>query len=495
MFSLALLLVIAFILLRPLQPRFNVVIYTAIVFLVPLITAATINQLTPLSLTAMQVISAATALPIIYLLDWHLRQNAQRITVSTRDKSRRQTTGIYQALFSAIIALLITSIILGAHALFAASVTFALYLLGILIVAFITIPKHPVEIPVTWQRVIADTSIDVSLNIVSNSSTAIQCQIGTVEAWVKVMPSKFLLHKGKSTLKLNCTPPLAGSSRPRLFISVIDSRGLIQINQISEPIELHVIPRAKYAEWIARKYLQQTGSGALAVSLPPQETMMLRRGIEYHDSRIYQPGDQLKDVDWKHTMKLSKLIISEFVDAGEQAAIIVVNLSVSDAEEADKLAFNLITAALTLAREHIPTALAAYNHERVVFTTAVGDSREILKRTLSLVKDISSVDFARQYLKAPDIAKLRRNITYLKEAKSEPALRLLDVLKFEHRALEESVQNNPATAALSLVTRQPPAPATIFLISQLNHDAEAVLVNAEKLSRRKFTTVPLQANG
>jgi len=44
-----------------------------------------------------------------------------------------------------------------------------------------------------------------------------------------------------------------------------------------------------------------------------------------------------------------------------------------------------------------------------------------------------------------------------------------------------------------LATRHTPLPAIIVLVSQLNHDAEALLVATEKLSRRGFTTIPIQA--
>ena len=191
---------------------------------------------------------------------------------------------------------------------------------------------------------------------------------------------------------------------------------------------------------------------------------------------------------------MSQIIVKEFTEAGEQAAIIAVNLSISNAEEADKLAFSLITVALTLARENIPTALAAYNHEGVVLSTAITDPAGILRQTLALVREITLVEFAERHLEPTDIAKIRRNITQLKRAESEPAQRLLGMLDFEYRAIEEAARNHPATIALSAATKQTPAPAMIFLVSQLNHDAEAILVTAEKLSKRKFTTIPMVVN-
>jgi len=66
------------------------------------------------------------------------------------------------------------------------------------------------------------------------------------------------------------------------------------------------------------------------------------------------------------------------------------------------------------------------------------------------------------------------------------------MLYFEYQAIEEAAKNHPATLALSQVTEHTPPPATIVLVSQLNHDAEALLVTTEKLSKRGFTTIPIE---
>jgi len=265
---------------------------------------------------------------------------------------------------------------------------------------------------------------------------------------------------------------------------------LIQVNHVIEPVELEVIPRARYAKWLAMKHLEQTGAGVAATAtMPPNEVILPKRGVEYFDSRTYQPGDTLRNIDWKHTLKFSQLIVKEYIEAGGQSAIIAANLSVTDVEEADKLAFNLITTALTLAQEAIPTALAVYNHQGVVLTTTIIDSREILKQAMLLVKDISRVEFAHRFLQLPDISKLRRNITRLKQATSEPGQRLLSMLNFEHQTIEQAAKNHPATLALLQVTEHISPPAIIAVVSQLNHDTEALLLTGENLNRRGFTTL------
>ncbi len=91
-----------------------------------------------------------------------------------------------------------------------------------------------------------------------------------------------------------------------------------------------------------------------------------------------------------------------------------------------------------------------------------------------------------------NIAKIRRNIKQLQRVKTETAQRLLNILDFEHRSTEEIARNHPATHALTAVTRNVPAPAMIFLVSQLNHDIEAILVTAEKLARKNFALLPVE---
>ncbi len=493
--ALALLLAMLFAALRPLPAGLRVMSSMAAVLLVPLLLEPILQYLVLLPLTAAQAMSALASLPAIYLLDYDLRQNTRILPPPTAGRTTgRHPTSTLTAAATATAAILLASFIAGNRTLLFTGGLLGLYLLGILVHGLLSIPGSPLDIPAIRRRVIAGDTLEITTDVTSRASTGIYGLITPADPWVRVKPGSFTLHRDKLKLKLILTPPLAGPSRPRLEAAVLDKRGFLQVNQIIESVELHVIPRARYAAWLARKYLGQAGAdSAGAATLSPRAAAMLKRGIDYLDSRAYQPGDQPSDIDWKHTLKLSRLIIKEYIEAGERAAIIAVNLAVADSEEADKLAFNLITSALTLAREGIPAALAAYDHQRVVLTTPVTDPREVLKRTLSLIKDIVLVKPTARCLQPVDTGRLRRNISQLRQVKSEPAQRLLGVLEFEQRAMEAAAREHPATIALSLVTHGAPAPALILLVSELNHDAEAVLVTTEKLSRRDFATVSVAA--
>ena len=492
--ALALLLVLLFITLRPLEPGLNVAVMVGVIFLSPLLLEPFARSLTGATLllpVLPRLLAVIAILPAIYFLDGALRGYAPRLVPAPAVK-RRHTTPVFRALLTAAVVMLLVSLVISNGVLLFTAVVLVLYLMVTLIRVLRTIPGQPVAVSTTGRRIIAGSTAAISLDARSRAPVGLHCLIGSLTPWLKVTPQRFTLTGDRVELNLTVTPPLAGPVCPRLQLSAIGPRGLFQVNQPVEPVALEVIPRAKYAEWLAIKFLEQAGAGGAVL---PETVLVPRRGVEYFGNRGYQPGDRLKDVDWRYSLKLGQLIVKEYIEAGEQGAIIAANLAVSDAEEADKLAFKLITTALTLAREAIPTALAVYNQEGVVVTTAATDPREILKETLSLVKEITLVEFAHRFLETPNIRRLRQSIARLEPATSGPAQRLLDILNFEYRAIEEAARDHPATRALSLAAGRLPPPAVIILVSQLNHDTEALMVATERLSRRGFTTLPLENLG
>lgn len=484
---------LAFLLLYPLlhhlPSRLDLPVHIAAAFLVPVLSAPVIGYLAFKPLVA-QILSALLALPVLYLVDYQLLLHAASLddVVIKRQHHRRLTTTA-KALITAAAAMLMIATLLGNTALLIAGVFFGLYLFIVLSTAFLGIPGDFLSLNTLWRRMVAGSTAAISLSGSSRASMKLPCLITPVENWVKATPRRFTLDRA-IVVDIRVTPPLAGPARPRLLFSAIDPRGLIQTNLTLQPFELHVIPRARFAEWLARQYLERAGAlaGALVSTFP--EVRMLKRGIEYYGSRPYQPGDMLKDIDWKHTLKLDRLIIKEYIEASERVAIIAVNLSVSDSEQADKLAYNLISTTLTLAQENIPTALAAYNHQKIVTVTPVLNPREILQRSLMLVKDITILELAPRVLQPPDLTRLKRDISHLKLAQSEPARRLLNLLVFEWEAIKNSVRTHPAATALMSVAEHVPAPATVIIVSELNHDAEALMLTLEKLKRQDFTTIP-----
>ncbi|UCB42300.1 MAG: DUF58 domain-containing protein [Dehalococcoidales bacterium] len=494
----AIILLVAMVLLiyQPGYRRLRVIVTLATLFLLPLVVEQLLDVLSTASLslgffsvTQAQAIATATVLPAIYLLDWSLLQSVHGPDPKGEQKEGRSITSTTISLFALAFVMILISIVVTSPPLFFTGAVFITYLLVVLVRALLAVPATAFDIPVVEKRVVVGNTTDITASLTNKASIGLLGTFVPVESWFKASPTSFKLNGGRTELLLSAVPPLAGPLRPQLQVSVVDSRGLVRANRVVEPIALHVIPRAKYAEWLALRYLEQARTGGGESAVP--ELQAPRRGTEYLDSRSYQPGDELRRMDWKHTVKFNQLTVKEFVEAGGQTAIIGVNLSVADAEEADRLAFDLITTTLTLAQEAVPTALAAYNHEQVLLTTAVIDPTETLKHSLSLVNSITLADFGRRLLQPASFTRLRRNMGLLKEATSQPAQQLLNILDFEYRAIEKAARNHPATVALLRSTERVPAPAAIVTVSRLNHDAEAVMVTTEKLLRRGFTTLPL----
>ena len=270
--ALILLLAMLFITFRPLQPRLNIVITVAAIFLLPLVLEPLMDYLiytALLSPTTVQLIVVIAILPLIYLLDYNLKQNAQNMTIVHNIKGKHTTT-IVNALFVSTLAILLVSLIINNPVLLFTTIVLVLYLLVILMRVLLAIPGLPLDIPAIWKRVIAGTTGDISLYATSKASIRLHSLLSPVDPWVEITPQRFTLNRAKIELNLTITPSLAGPSHPQLQVSVIDLRGFIQVNQIIEPLELQVIPRARYAEWLAIRYLEQTGAeGAVATTPLP----------------------------------------------------------------------------------------------------------------------------------------------------------------------------------------------------------------------------------
>lgn len=243
--------------------------------------------------------------------------------------------------------------------------------------------------------------------------------------------------------------------------------------------------------------MREGGSGWTSFSLASSSIKQAtgkKGGGEYYQSRDYQPGDSLRDMDWKHILKLKRLVVRERIEVAERLAVLAVNLSVADAESADKLAYSLITTAITLSREAVPTAIVAYREDKLVLAMPLSDPRDVLKQSLKLVKDIAA-QTGQRCLGTADIAGLKRNIALLEKVGSPPAQRLRDLLELEHRAFKKTAAKHVLTGALFKVTGRLSPPAAVIMLSEMNHDTEALAVAAERLKKRGFTTYFMEVNG
>ena len=305
--------------------------------------------------------------------------------------------------------------------------------------------------------------------------------------WLKVDPAVLPLKDDRLAITVSLTPPLAGPALIKAMAYATDVLGLTQARFELEPIRLYVIPRAKYAAWLAKKYLENTKPGNLAIisniqSLKP--VTGLRQGIEYYGSRQYQPGDGLKNIDWKHSLKCDKLISKEFTEFHGRPALMLVNLAVGSDEEKDKTAFKIIVTALFLARENVPTAISAYDHEGVKMATASLHPQQLLLTAMAVAGQLVMYNRPLRYLDSVDVDRLKANISRLRYSENTASKVISGLLQLEYRSLHLGSRLNPATRALSDVSGRIDRQSNIVIISSRNHDGEALAFNTYMLSRK-----------
>jgi len=457
--------------------------------------------LTPLTLelSVGKLFSVFLVIPALPLLHQGLTENAPNQFFSS-SKDERKATTISKALATTLLLLLISSVVLLNQTLILTTILLISYLAILLVSILHKIPKTPLEESKTWSRIVVGDTVETSATITGKAKMPLHVSLKSPCSWIHVEPSTFMLTaRGKADVNLNITPPLAGPSKLQLQALAIDPLGLTQTSQTLEPVELHIIPRARYAVWLARKYLEETAPGtAPAAAIPPLRILRVaKRGVEYYGNRGYQPGDRLKDIDWKHTFKLHELVVKEFVGAHGQPTIMVVNLVAKDIDEADRLAYNLVMSALTLARESIPTGLAAYSQKEVLVTTSPTNPRDTLKKALSLTQNILVIKPLEKTLQPPEILRLNRSIGQLERVKTESAQKLAEILQLEHKAILEAAKDHPASQALKKTVELTPPPAIITVVSLMSHDADALAITLEKMREKGYKSVfvELKRNG
>lgn len=337
-------------------------------------------------------------------------------------------------------------------------------------------------------RVVAGTERETALTLLRLGRLAGKVWLTSPETWLRVKENDLdFTGRRELTLSLRATPPLSGPQRLDLTSILRDRWGLMEIPCRVEALRLTVIPRGQYAAWIARRYLNGTAPGSLDIgslggalrSLQPT-----RVGIDYYGSRMYQPGDSMKLIDWKHTAKLRKYVAKEFADPKGRAALVLVNLSAVDAEDADKLAFKIIATGLTLAQERIPAALAAYDHTKVQLNSGLLSSRALVLKTLELAARVQLWDAPARGLDPPDALRLLTDLHRLDQVEGTTARVLHQLIEMELHTMRKDAHANPATVALIQSENATPAETNLVVVSQRNHDAAALSLRTAELKAR-----------
>jgi uncharacterized protein (DUF58 family) len=405
----------------------------------------------------------------------------------------RQPTRLLGALTIALAAALVAALLFG-HAIIAFSAGVVLGILGFIIgVSFLRLrPQFLVE--AASVRVLAGESAEAEVSLSGHRSTG-QIHMGMEVPWADVAPNVADVDGGPLALSLHLTPPLAGAGPVMAEIAWVDPWGLTGLTFRPVLAQLRVIPRAAYAAWLARRYLDASRAGGSSAAIILQSGLQgaARRGLDYYGARHYEPGDTLRDVLWKKMLKAKQLVVKDRRDEQAQTAIIAVRLAGRDPDEADRLAYHLLMTALTLAQEGVPVAFAAYGPEEFHSATPALAPRQTVQHALRLSEQVKVIPGAQRLLQPAQPARLRRTISRLRQASSAPAHRLADVLDFELRAHRARARRHPATAAILQVVARVQTPAIVVVISSLVDDAEILNFSLENLVPRGFQRMDLLA--
>lgn len=439
--------------------------------------------------------SIVPALPLLALVNGSLEECA--MVQNYNDSKRQKTiTGVGIALPALAFLVLLIALLLSDISILLPSLSALAYCCTIMVLVIRRTPSIPVEYSRLEYRMIGGSVARIPLEIRAKTDFSRVLFVVSPYDWLSINPKELILRRGGQDVQIHISPTLAGSPVIRLQGHVLDRWGLIWTSFYIEPLVLHIIPRARYAEWLAKKYIEETSPGELPLMsdrMVQGQIYGFRRGNEYYSNRPYQPGDSLKKIDWKSSIKYHDLISREHIDFHGKSAISLINLSVANEEEADRLAFFIMIAALTLAHENIPTVLAAYNHEKVRVVTLPLKGNQLVTGSLSIAKEMITYVNPVKYLNSPDYLRLRDDIMRISQVKSEASEKLADLLKLELENHRREAEQNPATQALMTAFLKTDRKSNVLIISNRNHDAVALEFNRAVWAKRGNAVIPLDS--
>ena len=428
-------------------------------------------------------------IPALFMLDEALKSVAATQGLSFQHVGRR-ASDVLKLLCGSLLLVFGVSVIVWNITL-ALTAGILLGFVGLLVaVTFRGVPKVSLNESKSWSRIVAGDTETKEFMITNQAKNELIAKIDSVDSWVHLdQPALRLSTKGSVEASIWFTPPLAGPSKIKLKTAYTDSRGLVETGQLIEPLSLHIIPRAKYAQWLANKFLEQTAQGKGMSGAQTSNNMISKQGLDYHSNRQYQMGDSLKDIDWRHTYMLGELIVKQYSGSEGNTGVIVADLTAKDAEDADVLAYDLVMSALTLAREGLPSALAVYNQQEVIAVTRVVDSRETLKKAIELTEKISITEAKNRVLQPSESQRVKRSIDQLSKSSIEPAQKLSEVLLTESETHQKTAQTHPATIALTQTVKHLQTPAVLTVICSSSTDKDALMFKIDELKRRGYQAV------
>ena len=434
--------------------------------------------------------SCLPPLPILALINKSLRK-AGEADVHRRTLHRLNPTQTLLTLAEAVLWLFVIGLLLGSITLIITCSVFIAYIGIMAILALKSLFVQPVTANPIVLRAIAGSSINQTVKLACKT-TGGMLFLESPYPWLTLKPSHIPLITEELTTDVRITTDLSGPLFIACSACATDCLGLIQHTFRIRPILLHVIPRARYAAWIANKYIRETKPGMLPLTSNVSANtpiLGLRTGVEYYGSRPYQPGDSLKSVDWRHSVRYQQLVTKEFHELHGRPTVLLANLVAKDAEEADKLAHRIVTTSVSLAYEGIPAVLAAYDSSEVKLVTGILDPKELVSASLRLLKNIAIEKPPSRFLAYGNAAVIKADARRLRSIDSSQARALVQLLNLEYRNLVKSTVAHPTSRTLLRALAKIGKQSNVISISGRNHDAQALATQLSALSARGNTII------
>ncbi len=438
------------------------------------------------------VLAVLLVLPALPWLTDTLRRGSRRHTVLIATAFRkalvrlpagRGASPYLIALTAGLLVVCLIGIVASQPVLAGGALLLLGFLWGLVALSYRRVPAQFVVVRPPTVRVLARETLDIPITLSARTLFPLNISLEPPNAWTTIVPTIETLNGEGLRVKVTVTPPLAGPSTVSVSAGAFDPWGLTILKQHVDLVHLRVIPRAAYATWLARRYLEETKGGSLALTTGSGTTQMGRgrRGLDYYGARPYEPGDGLKDLLWKQMLKLNQYVVKERRDDQSEPVLIVARLQAADPEGADWLAYSLLTAAITLARDGVPIAFAAYTGTAVMSATPPLSPRSAVVQALELIERIQVTPRPRRMLEAPVVARLRRTISRLATSRTDPARRLARVLSFEYAALQSRARAHPASAAIRRAVGLLAPPATVLLVADAPDERDVLDVVLERV--------------
>jgi hypothetical protein len=114
----------------------------------------------------------------------------------------------------------------------------------------------PLKAEPVGLRVLAGEEGHAKFHLQNETPLSLRVALSSPAPWVRLPRQEIDIGAGAAEdIEVAATPPLAGPTQPAIQALLLDPWGFLFWGIDIYPLRLHVIPRAWYAAWLARRYL------------------------------------------------------------------------------------------------------------------------------------------------------------------------------------------------------------------------------------------------